>query len=543
MTTPSPTIDAALESRIRGNFARFEGQLAVAERHAAKGDIEAAGVYAAMATLSATHRHAGIYCSPRLERMLNALGRAIPDRQPGWVNPRAGKPFERILHVATEIAAVGGLPNMLRRWIAADTGRRNSVAITQHHGPTDPALAAVVAASGGQVHRINHKLGASQIAWVHELRRLARNHDAVVLHVYGEDVIPLLAFANAAGFPPVLFLNHADHLFWLGASITHLNINLRDAASDLAIGRRGIPANRNILMPTIVEPTVRRQTREQARKALGVSDDTTLLVSAARAVKYRTLDGVTFADMHAPMLEKDPNAVLMVVGAGAPDDWGPANARVNNRIIPVQPTDPKPYYEAADIYVDSFPFVSSTSMMEAGGYGLPLVTLFTAPDDARIVGINHVGLVGTSLLATSLPEYQAIVARLLSDKTYRAEAGEAARRAVEAIHAPPGWLDWLDKVYARALELPPLQQSEIFLKPDLETPHFGDPDGRIEALFGMDYRDEDRLKGYLGMLSLPERLARWRDFSRAKAFDGPKDAVRHLLPEWLVRRIKDVRSA
>ena len=50
----------------------------------------------------------------------------------------------------------------------------------------------------------------------------------------------MLAFADESGLPPVLFLNHADHLFWLGTSVADLVLNLRDAATDISIARRGV---------------------------------------------------------------------------------------------------------------------------------------------------------------------------------------------------------------------------------------------------------------------------------------------------------------
>ena len=74
----------------------------------------------------------------------------------------------------------------------------------------------------------------------------------IILHIHCEDVIPVLAFADESGLPPVLFLNHADHLFWLGTSVADLVLNLRDAATDITISRRGVEADRNFLLPTIV---------------------------------------------------------------------------------------------------------------------------------------------------------------------------------------------------------------------------------------------------------------------------------------------------
>ena len=62
---------------------------------------------------------------------------------------------------------------------------------------------------------------------------------------------------------------------------------------------------------------------------------------------------MSFADRHVKLLEKCPQAQLVVVGSGEPDDWKAAKARVGGRITGLSEVpDPKRYFEAADIYVD-----------------------------------------------------------------------------------------------------------------------------------------------------------------------------------------------
>ncbi len=352
-------------------------------------------------------------------------------------------------------------------------------------------------------------------------------------------MIPLIAFAEPDRFPPVLFLNHADHLFWLGSSISHVVINLRDAAKTISGSRRSIPRNRNLVMPTIVDPTVRTRSRADAKRALGLDPEKIILLSVARAAKYKTFHGVTYAERHLPLLQAHPEAELIVVGAGAPADWQPAIDACAGRIKPIaNQADPRPYYEAGDIYVDSYPFVSSTSMMEAAGYSMPPVTIFEAPDAAQIFGINHVGLVGTALVARNAEQYQTILSQLLSDSEFRARAGEAARNAIATIHAPPGWLTYLDEVFDRAAELPSVQPSSVFSVED-EHPSFGEPDCRHEDMFRSSYPQDRIVMGYLGKLPLRERLQTWNELRRKQTFETWMEAARSLAPEWIKRVIKD----
>src|SRR5690606_18147740 len=153
------------------------------------------------------------------------------------------------------------------------------------------------------------------VAWARALRELSQGFDAVVLHIFSQDPIALMAFAEPEKNPPVLFLNHGDHLMWLGVSISDVVINLRDAATDLSITRRGVEPRRNVMAPTIVAPATRTRSRAEAKRQLGLPDDSIFMFSVARAIKYRSVNGVSFADPHVELLKRHPKALLWVLGA------------------------------------------------------------------------------------------------------------------------------------------------------------------------------------------------------------------------------------
>jgi hypothetical protein len=467
--------------------------------------------------------------------VLNEIGRRIEPRMPVRWRPAA---FKRILQVCTQVSAVGGHTKMLCQWVKADRDREHSLVLTQHRGPTPDFVHKVFMESGGRkVEQLNHGPWG-QLDWARRLRRIAQDFDLVILHTHCEDVVPVIAFADTGRHPPVLVLNHADHIFWYGSSVCHLAINLRDAAQDIAISRRGIAPERNILLPTLAESVTRTRTREEAKKELGIAPETVLLVSAARGPKFRTMHGVTYADIHADVLRKHENAVLIAVGAGEPADWGPVREAVGGRLrsTPELP-NPKVYFEAADIYVDSYPFVSSTSLMEAAGYGLPLVTIFTAPQAARIFGINHVALVGNTMQASSFDEYRSMLSQLISDRDLRERLGGAARDAVRREHNLPGWKNWLENVYARALELPALDNRPMLEA--VEQPSLGEPDIRHEDIFGGTWPTMRVVKSYIGMLPPHQHLAHWSEIRRQGGFGGAGEAANYLIPEWLRRWVKD----
>lgn len=527
-------------ARMKSNYAIFDSYVAKAQKSLEQGNLETAGGYALMGAWVAAHMHCGFFASPRIERILNKIGRQIPSSLP--TTDRAGRPeqVKRVLHVSGEITAVGGLATMLRRWIESDPGREHSVALTQQYDQPSALITAAVSRAGGSIHLLSRAGGLA--AKVTKLRQLASEHDLIVLHIPNSDVVAPIAFAEPKRFPPVLFLNHSDHMFWIGSTISQVVGSMRKAALDICEKRRYVEKKRSVLLPILVSPTARTKDREAAKAALGLDPSALLLISVARAQKYRTISGVSYADTHSELLKRFPNALLMVVGGGERPDWADASAAVGGRIQSLTPRDPKPYFEAADIYLDSFPFCSATSMMEAAGYGLPCVSRFVLPPEARICGMDHPGLAGPLVESTNDQDYIASLERLMSDPKLRARIGEATEKSVLDANVSPGWNKYLEAAVARALELPPVDLEAILSGDFTEKLNFGEPDTRLEDIYGFAPPQAAILRHHLGLFPLSERLKLWIDVARARAFLGWKDAVKGLFRESLVFKLKDTRA-
>lgn len=522
--------------RILDNFEQFDALIRRAEALFAAKDLRSAATYASMAAAVAVENHCGIFSSPRIERLLTSIGKATePSKQ---VRPMPTS-IRRVLHIATEVYPVGGHTKMMRLWVENDTGRQHSLALTQQGCDIPPDLRATFERQGGKIYRRLNRLPGGVLATANALRRIARDYDMVVLHLGNTDAAPSIAFAQSDRHPPAFFLNHADHLFWIGSAVSQVVGGMRDAAIQLAETRRGIDRARNILVPILVSPTTRVRTREEARKALGIADDEVLLISVARRAKYRALNGKPYADVHAQVLRKFPRARLMVVGAGEQPDWAPAIQSVGGRIEALTARDPKPYFEAADIYLDSYPFCSATSMMEAAGYGLPCITRFILPAGARICGMDHPGLLGPLIEVNNDADYQARLSELILDSDLRQSVGAAMSASVERSNVPPGWSQYLEAAYAQVLALPRPDGHEIFAEGP-EQPCLGEPDIRIEDIYGYQrHIPHHLLMEHLSRLSLSQRLRDWAVVGKAGTFAGPKEAMRCLLSEWIVRIIKD----
>ena len=201
------------------------------------------------------------------------------------------------------------------------------------------------------------------------LRSIARRFPAIALHVHPHDSVPLLAWPDS-NRPHISLINHADHVFWLGVTLADEVVCFRPTGAELSSDRRGVPSERIRTLPLPVDvPAL--PPRDAAREALGLGTNAVALLTVAANHKYQSLGGASYIDVIGPVLERHPNVVVLMVGAQRPseriDDRG---GRL--RFCGLQP-DPATYLAAADIYIDSAPMTSITSMLEAAASGLPVV--------------------------------------------------------------------------------------------------------------------------------------------------------------------------
>lgn len=533
---------AALDSRatILRNFSRFRALADQASNEMQRGHLHEAAAIAEVAASYAATNHCGIFSSPRLESMLEGIGERLPPTENKYGTRRGycSSPT-KILHVATVVLPIGGHSRMLWRWIEEDTGRRHSVALTRQVGnPIPEPLRAAVSRSSGTIYRINEAPG-SLLRWASRLRATGADADMVILHVHPHDVIPSIAFSNRQPRPPVILVNHADHLFWLGSRSSDVVVSLREAGMRLSYARRGVKSQRGALLPIPLKLIRRNMHRAEAKKRLGLADFDIVLLCVARSLKFGSKDGISYAHAHVPVLMRHPEAALVVVGAGGGKEWSDASDQVNGRILTVPETeDTELYYQAADVYVDSYPFVSNTSLLEAGGCGLPLVSRYHAVPGSEIFDAGAPGLTSCLVRAADLNEYTNLLSRIISDEAFRLCLGEETSASIRSMHVGAGWITALDQVYQLCREVPDVETSYISSE---EQPSTGDLDVLTLETYGGQRSFEDVIRASLRIMPPSLRFRQWCRLREARPDEDNQPRwmqVRHLLPEWLLCRTR-----
>jgi glycosyltransferase involved in cell wall biosynthesis len=518
---------AAGARMIGENFTAFRELVDDARRLAAAKRYDEAAARATMAAYHAQRRHAGLFRSPELERVLRSIGHETCPPEPR-ARPRTGR-IDRVLHIGTNMSVMSGNPRLIRRWIRQDSTRASSLGLTKQAPDLVPRhLRETVLSSRGRIHRLNSGFGGF-VARARRLRALASEADVVVHHCWENDVVPTIAFAHGEGLPPILFVNHGDHWFWPGASFADVVVNLRESGMRLSQERRGIEPRRNELLPTPLELQRRVLSRPDAKRRLGVDPDTVLLLSIAGAAKYRTVDGVDFAAAHVPILRAHPHASLIVIGPLGIEDWSAARGAVDGRIRVLGETfDTALYYQAADIYVDSFPFTSITSLLEAGSHGTPVVTRSPFPERAAVLGSDAPGLTGSMERASNPEQYASILSRLIADRDARESLGEKTRARIEEAHWGEGWKRRLENVYRHAASLPQIERIDTTPADEMVI---DDPDVYLPVIHGHTWYQDWIAQYVVRSVPLAARWRYWRTWLRAR--HGTRSALTMLVPEWL----------
>jgi glycosyltransferase involved in cell wall biosynthesis len=526
--------DDPREAELLRHFEQFDHLASVATGHFGRGRHVAAAAQAQAAASYAYFHHPGLWTSPRLERMLLAIGRqGLPRSSTATVAREEGRPVERVLHVLTKLYSIGGHSRMVWRWISQDDARRHSVVITRQGPlPVPPEIVEAAESRGGEVRVLNRRRG-NALSWSRQLRALAHDFDLVVMHLFAEDVIPVLAFADRRGLPRVAFVDQADHAFSLGAATSDVYIPLRRAGADLAVARRGVAPERVAELPIVVPKIEREHSRAEAKRLLGLATDDVVVFSVARAPKYRTYGGEHFTAPFRGLVERHPRLRLIVVGPEVDEAWQRAADESAGRIRAYgERPDTKTFYEAADIYVDSFPAVSNTSLLEAGGHGLPLVSRCVQPGPHTIYCADSPGFANHIVRANGPRELAEALERLVVDEAHRVALGEQTRAAIEAAHVGAGWLRALEQVYEQARRTAPLDDAPS--GPDV--PLADDVDLRWSEFFGNQLSVADIRSYFVKGLPPAQRLRAWFEISAQQRRVRPQ----LLVPEWATAHAREI---
>jgi hypothetical protein len=449
---PTMRILAANESDIPGeaqvprvSAAIYHWCVRMVEKNVLQGDYEQA---ASWAWIAGSHAYLngffGMVSDPELESLLLSVGRKLP-HQPS-VRGRSRR--LRYLHVLTEAYEIGGHTRLCQRWVELDSPRHpHSVVLTAQCVPVPSHFKRSIVESGGDLTVFDPETSLVERAL--RLRRLAcEQADIVVLHTHMQDPMTLIAFA-VESVPPVVLVNHAESVFWLGGSIADLVLDVNRTANERTKRSRGISESMILPIPlgdvpsaSGVDPAERN--RERAR--LGIAEDSIVFLTAGSGYKYNAIGDYDFVPAALQLLRTLPQAHLLAVGPSDAGAWSTAASQSGGRLRALG-TIPNlaPLHACSDVYLEGFPCGSLTALLEAGLAGLPCVrNPLCSSDVARSddPAIEHVPS------PKDVEAYIKAAVELGKRPDRRRQEGARLQRAIVDQHCGDGWRRRLESVEA-----------------------------------------------------------------------------------------------
>lgn len=393
-----------------------------------------------IASRFAVKMHPGLFTSPQLESLLNNVARSSSfQTKPSKKFSATG--LESICHVISKAYSVGGHTRVLMRWISSTKNEFNNFVIFTSQSKLPANVAKFLRENG--IAYFSLATTPDMIEKSLKLRTICEaNADIVVLHIHMFDPTANIAFGE--GFTkPVIFFNHADHLYWLGSSIADTVASTRHQALELSTTRRS--NGKNVLLPLPLESYYQRNLNV-SKSSIGVPESKIILTSMASEYKYTPVLGESLLPKIALLLEKNSNLLFIAIGAVPSGAFKPLKDKFKTQVMLLGSVpDPRPYLSATDIYLNSYPLPSITATLDAAVLGIPIVSIknpldpFFSLDDPAFLNITEIQLTPT--------EFQDTVTNLIRDKEYRRDLGTQVMDNVSTVHSPESWGGRIATIY------------------------------------------------------------------------------------------------
>ena len=349
-----------------------------------------------------------------------------------------------VLHVLTETYVSGGHTRVVERWIElSPEGQTHSLITTENQKQDIPErLQKAIQDKNGTIIKLNDKMSDMDKAL--ELRKIASNYQYIILHTHMHDVIPVLAFGHPEFKRPVVLFNHADHLFWVGASIADTVAELRKFGSEISVNKRGIVNNQILGIPIDLKE-INTVDKNIARKKLKLSQNKKIILTFGRAKKYRPMGDLDFLKFAEQIIEEKDDIYIIAIGIKyrTLPEWKKFAAKYKNRVKFLKSV---PYNEllnyiyASDIVIDSFPMSGGTALIDAISCNKPVFSVHNPVQQMDYLS-------ETSALASNIKELKSKLYELLDNTDLQNANNEELKAALKSLNAKDVWLENLENIY------------------------------------------------------------------------------------------------
>lgn len=434
--------------------ANFETMLAVIEK---TDDMQEKLQLAEFASYYAVHNNTGYFTSSILEKVFTDYAKRLKANLSGIKY----KP-NSFLHILTEGYRAGGHTRVVERWIEnAPLTQSHSVVILKHNGAVLDTLAKNTAEKNGEFIIFDTSLNLKSRAL--KLRELAMSYEYVILHTHMEDATAVVAFGVENFSRPVLFYNHASHLFWIGKSITDLLLDLWHDDGITQKRRKifntyflGIPSKKIQLIDA---------DKTASRKKLNLPLNKKIIITAGSDFKFKPIDDENLLDLIEQII--DDECICYAIGIPQNDKaWSKGQGKSGGKIIPLGvinfDSGYMDYIKSADLYLDSYPVGGETAMIDAISVGTTALSLKSVYPQADYLAV-------TRAYCLTKNDFIQKAKKILSDESFAREILDEERQSLIKHQSIEAWNEKIEnllKIAPKSHKVQDLSEEKDFCEID-----------------------------------------------------------------------------
>lgn len=404
--------------------------------------------------------HSGIFSCPHLEKELLNLGAQFATTQYLTGSEKNIIKPKTILHIASTLYSTGGHTRMLEEYINRLPQYNHALVLTRQSIDELPnRIAQKITTEIIEIYDLTSHEGFLKKAEL--LAEIGVKYSQVFLHIHPNDPIPTIAH-GIQPFQKIITINHADHLFWVGASITDICINIRPFAENISLNKRGI--NNNVLLPVpVVNHLYNDEDNKEIRQKLGLFNDEIILLTISYPYKLTPSKTHNFYSTAIKLLSKKPNLIHFIVGVSE-ENVNTLNLDFPPNLIFLGPLeDPSDYQKVADIYLEGFPFNSLTALLDSINFNCAPVLMY-APANPNCNMESELAFDGILKHPINEVEYLEKVLMLINNINTRKEVVKILKERINYFNGGVYWTNTLNKVLKSEVQTNKKLENQIYFE-------------------------------------------------------------------------------
>ncbi len=303
--------------------------------------------------------HTGRFTSAEIDKNIRQIGREININ----TNNNIQESTSKVLFISTELYVTGGHTKLLENIAKFESDLSSEVTLIVTRQKLED-LPNRLTSNSEVFKKIICLSGKSLKEQVSSLL-LEIDASARVYNIQHPDDIVISVALSLRRSSKVIYVNHADHVFWVGAAFCDRILNIRPYAEKLTLERRvsNIPS---FVIPIKIGLSKMGMTRSEAKLQLGLSESYSVLLTISSFYKVTPDDNYNFFALIEEILLTYSNIIYYFVGV-TNQQYVELNGKEPppNLVLLGLLEDPSLYQYAADLYLEGMPMNSLTACIDS----------------------------------------------------------------------------------------------------------------------------------------------------------------------------------